>query len=61
MQTNEKVVALTFEDGPSEQTASIVALLGKYQAKATVFLIGSELEKNREAGLSAKKLKKRIN
>ncbi|BFT73619.1 polysaccharide deacetylase family protein [Paenibacillus sp. P36] len=50
VQTNEKVVALTFDDGPSEQTASIVALLGKYQAKATFFLIGSELEKNREAG-----------
>ncbi|MBA2938385.1 polysaccharide deacetylase family protein [Paenibacillus sp. CGMCC 1.16610] len=50
VQTNEKIVALTFDDGPSEQTASIVALLGKYQAKATFFLIGSELEKNREAG-----------
>lgn len=50
VETNEKVVALTFDDGPTEQTASILSLLVKYQAKATFFLIGSELEKNREAG-----------
>ncbi|MBP1966537.1 polysaccharide deacetylase family protein [Paenibacillus aceris] len=48
--TNKKVVALTFDDGPTENTASILSLLGKYQAKATFFLIGSELQKNREAG-----------
>lgn len=50
VETNEKVVALTFDDGPTEQTASILSLLGKFQAKATFFLIGSELEKNRDAG-----------
>lgn len=43
-------MVLTFDDGPTAQTASILSLLGKYQAKATFFLIGSELENNREAG-----------
>jgi peptidoglycan-N-acetylglucosamine deacetylase len=48
--TNKKVVALTFDDGPSKNVEKILPLLEKYNAKATFFLIGNELEKNLEEG-----------
>jgi peptidoglycan-N-acetylglucosamine deacetylase len=47
--TDEKVVALTFDDGPTQQVADILPILEKYNAKATFFLIGNEIEKNPEA------------
>ncbi|MFT9599699.1 polysaccharide deacetylase family protein [Mesobacillus sp.] len=47
--TDEKVVALTFDDGPTQHVADIVPILEKYDAKATFFLIGNEIEKNPEA------------
>jgi len=50
VKTNEKVVALTFDDGPTEHVDPILAILDKYHAKATFFLIGSELEKNVQEG-----------
>lgn len=46
--TNEKVVALTFDDGPTQNVDEILALLDTYDAKATFFLIGNEIEKNPE-------------
>ncbi|TYQ17895.1 UNVERIFIED_CONTAM: peptidoglycan/xylan/chitin deacetylase (PgdA/CDA1 family) [Acetivibrio alkalicellulosi] len=42
--TQEKVVALTFDDGPTSNVEEILILLDQYDAKATFFLIGSELE-----------------
>jgi peptidoglycan-N-acetylglucosamine deacetylase len=48
--TNEKVVALTFDDGPTTNVEEILPLLEKYNAKATFFVIGNELEKNIELG-----------
>ena len=45
VETNQKVVALTFDDGPSKNVEEILPLLDKYQAKATFFLIGNEIEK----------------
>ncbi|MCM3765171.1 polysaccharide deacetylase family protein [Neobacillus niacini] len=42
--TEEKVVALTFDDGPTENVPELLPLLEKYNAKATFFLIGSEIE-----------------
>lgn len=45
VETNQKVVALTFDDGPSKNVDKILPLLDKYQAKATFFLIGNEIEK----------------
>lgn len=43
--TKEKVVALTFDDGPSETyTPQILDILKEYHAKATFFLIGKHLE-----------------
>jgi peptidoglycan/xylan/chitin deacetylase (PgdA/CDA1 family) len=50
VETNKKVVALTFDDGPSKNVEQILTLLDKYNAKATFFLIGNELEKNLKEG-----------
>lgn len=38
------VIYLTFDDGPSDRTIEILALLEKYQAKATFFCVGSNAE-----------------
>lgn len=47
--TNEKIVALTFDDGPHKKyTPEILNLLNKYQAKATFFILGQNAEKNPE-------------
>jgi peptidoglycan-N-acetylglucosamine deacetylase len=44
--TVQKVIALTFDDGPNpEATEKILALLHKYQATATFFVVGSHAEK----------------
>ncbi|WP_423800987.1 polysaccharide deacetylase family protein [Neobacillus sp. SAB-20_R2A] len=53
--TNQKLVALTFDDGPSKNIPELLPLLKKYNAKATFFLIGSDIEKNLEEakGLAA--------
>jgi peptidoglycan/xylan/chitin deacetylase (PgdA/CDA1 family) len=50
VETNKKVVALTFDDGPSKNVEQILTLLDEYNAKATFFLIGNELEKNLKEG-----------
>ncbi|UZD45918.1 polysaccharide deacetylase family protein [Peribacillus frigoritolerans] len=50
VETNEKVVALTFDDGPSKNVNEILPLLDKYDVKATFFLIGKEAGKIAEAG-----------
>lgn len=39
---NEKVVYLTFDDGPSENTEEILEILDKYNAKATFFITGED-------------------
>lgn len=43
--TNQKVVALTFDDGPTKNVDKILPLLEHYNAKATFFLIGNEIKK----------------
>ena len=44
--TQEKVVALTFDDGPHpKNTAKVLDLLAKYKAKATFFIIGANAKK----------------
>lgn len=48
VQTNQKVVALTFDDGPTVNVNEILPLLKKYNTKATFFLIGEEIEKHPE-------------
>ena len=45
----EKIVALTFDDGPHRKyTVDVLDLLAKYDAKATFFIIGENAEKNPE-------------
>lgn len=48
--TTEKVVALTFDDGPTEYTKDVLKTLEEKQIKATFFVMGSELEKNPAIG-----------
>lgn len=44
---NQKVIALTFDDGPKQGTTDkILDLLTKYNAHATFFVLGSMAEKN---------------
>ena len=38
--SNEKIVYLTFDDGPSENTLKILDILDRYNAKATFFVTG---------------------
>ncbi|HJD43038.1 MAG TPA: polysaccharide deacetylase [Candidatus Mediterraneibacter quadrami] len=41
---DEKVVYLTFDDGPSENTKKIIDILAEYDAKATFFITGANEE-----------------
>ena len=46
---NEAVIALTFDDGPNKEfTPKVLQILSKYNAKATFFLIGNQVEENSE-------------
>ena len=47
-ETKEKVIALTFDDGPTKNVDQLLPLLDEYNAKATFFLIGNEIEKHPE-------------
>lgn len=49
----EKVVALTFDDGPDEQVQKLMELLAQYDAKATFFVVGKQLEKFPEMAKAA--------
>ncbi|WP_425313129.1 polysaccharide deacetylase family protein [Paenibacillus mangrovi] len=43
----EKVIALTFDDGPDpDETTYILDLLKQYDAKATFFVVGKQVDKN---------------
>ena len=49
MNDKEKVVALTFDDGPdSEKTEALLDMLKENQVPATFFLIGAQVEENAE-------------
>jgi peptidoglycan-N-acetylglucosamine deacetylase len=49
--TSQKVVALTFDDGPTpDVTEQLLATLAEEAVRATFFVIGAELEKNIEEG-----------
>ena len=40
IESNKKIVYLTFDDGPSQNTDRILKILKKYNAKATFFVTG---------------------
>ncbi|MGG1401564.1 polysaccharide deacetylase family protein [Bacillus salipaludis] len=50
VKTNKKVVALTFDDGPTENVDNILTVLDQFHAKATFFLIGNELRQHPDLG-----------
>ena len=43
--TNNKVVALTFDDAPSEYTDQVLTILKEKNIKATFYAIGQNIEK----------------
>jgi peptidoglycan/xylan/chitin deacetylase (PgdA/CDA1 family) len=45
---NRPSVALTFDDGPSESTPALLALLAQHQVKATFFMCGQNVRRLRE-------------
>ena len=45
--TNEKIAALTFDDGPNPiYTPQVLAVLAQYRAKATFFMIGEHIRQH---------------
>jgi len=44
--TSEKLIYLTFDDGPDLKTKEIITLLNKYTIKATFFVIGKKIKGN---------------
>lgn len=49
VETSEKVVALTFDDGPKPgQTEAILGILKRHEVKASFFMVGQNIERNRE-------------
>lgn len=41
---NKREIAVTFDDGPCEETLAVLELLKKYEVKATFFLVGKMFE-----------------
>lgn len=51
VETSERVVALTFDDGPTpDATTKVLSILRERGVRATFFVIGGELERNPELG-----------
>ena len=51
VETSQRVVALTFDDGPTrDKTAEVLRLLRERDVRATFFVTGGELEQNMDAG-----------
>ncbi len=49
VETQERVVALTFDDGPSPaNTPALLELLARHQVKASFFMVGRNIESHRE-------------
>ena len=46
--TNERVVWLTIDDGPSDETAAVLDLLDAHGAKATFFVVGDRARRHPE-------------
>jgi len=44
IKTKEKIIALTFDDGPAPQTEKILEVLQEFNAKATFFCIGERIK-----------------
>ncbi|RJQ32216.1 MAG: polysaccharide deacetylase family protein [Actinobacteria bacterium] len=51
----KKVVALTFDDGPSQYTQQVLDILDKYDALATFFVLGENAKDNKDLLKAEKK------
>ncbi|MGV9679896.1 polysaccharide deacetylase family protein [Nocardia sp. NPDC003482] len=49
-ETTEKVVALTFDDGPTDRTPELLSILAAQQVPATFYLVGRDLDAHPEYG-----------
>ena len=50
VETDDKIVALTFDDGPTPRgVAAVLPILDRYDARATFFLIGEDLKRRPQA------------
>jgi len=57
IETTEKVVALTFDDGPYlPYTPQVLSILEKYDAKATFYFQGTHIEENFDCAVRAHQL-----
>ena len=52
-ETNEKVIALTFDDGPwgAEYTSQVLNILEEHDVKGTFFLNGSGIQQNKQPAI----------
>jgi chitin deacetylase len=51
VETSQRLVALTFDDGPTrDETAEVLRILREREVRATFFVTGGELAQNPEAG-----------
>ncbi len=48
VETDRKVIALTFDDAPAKGTDEVLTILQEHNTKATFFLIGENIEKDPE-------------
>jgi peptidoglycan/xylan/chitin deacetylase (PgdA/CDA1 family) len=48
VKTDKKLVAITFDDGPTTFTKQVLEILDKHKAKATFFCVGKNVENNPE-------------
>ncbi len=46
VETEQKVVALTFDDGPSNDVDTVLAILRRNDVQATFFLVGTSIKRN---------------
>lgn len=47
-ETTEKIIAITFDDGPSKYSPEVLSVLAKHKAKASFFCIGKNIEAHPE-------------
>lgn len=45
VETDKKIVALTFDDGPTESTAEVLQIVNELNIPATFYLIGEQIER----------------
>src|SRR5437868_2289749 len=48
VETDQKIIALTFDDGPTQNLDTVLQILKKYHVPATFFFTGNEMAINPE-------------